>query len=94
MQITLERKPLDQVDAGALIVPVFEDAKEHRFGAPDLLEAGEFVGKSHDLLLLHNVPGIAAKRVLWRGRGSPPSFARPSAANWRARRSGSSKRAR
>ncbi len=74
MQITLERKPLDQVDAGALIVPVFEDVKEQRFGAPDLLESGEFVGKSHDLLLLHNVPGIAAKRVLLAGAGKSVEF--------------------
>jgi len=40
MQTSFERKPLEQVEAGALIVPVFEGGKEERFGAGDLLEAG------------------------------------------------------
>ena len=36
MQITLEHKPLEQIEAGALIVPVFEGQKEARFGAGSL----------------------------------------------------------
>ena len=44
MHIALEPKPLDQVEADALIVLVFEGAKETRFGAADLWEAGEIGG--------------------------------------------------
>jgi len=74
MQISLERKALDQVEAGALIVPVFEDAKEERFGARELAEAGETAGKPLEMTLLHNVPGVAAKRVLLAGAGKAEKF--------------------
>jgi leucyl aminopeptidase len=74
MQISLERKALDQVEAGALVVPVFEDAKEERFGARELAEAGETAGKPLEMTLLHNVPGVAAKRVLLAGAGKVEKF--------------------
>ena len=54
MQIALEAKPLDQVETDALIVPVFEGAKETRFGAGDLWEAGEIGGKPLEHTLLHH----------------------------------------
>jgi leucyl aminopeptidase len=74
MQISFERKPLEQVEAGALVVPVFEGGKEERFGAGDLLDAGEITGKPLEMLLLHHVPGVAATRVLLAGAGKPEKF--------------------
>jgi leucyl aminopeptidase len=74
MQTSFERKPLEQVEAGALIVPVFEGGKEERFGAGDLLEAGEIAGKPLELLLLHHVAGVAATRVLLAGAGKAEKF--------------------
>lgn len=74
MKITLETKPLEQADAEALIVPVFEGQKETRFGAGDLADAGEIVGKSLEMTLLHHVPGVAARRVLLAGAGKPEKF--------------------
>ncbi len=66
--------PASQVPADALIIPVFEDAKETRFGAGDLAEAGEIAGKSLELTLLHHVPGVAATRVLLAGAGKADKF--------------------
>jgi leucyl aminopeptidase len=74
MQITIERKPLDQVAADALVVPVFEGRKEERFGAADLTVTGEVSGKALEFTLLHRVPGVAATRVLLAGAGKPEKF--------------------
>ena len=74
MQTSFERKPLEQVAAGALILPVFEGRKEERFGAGDLLDAGEITGKPLEFLLLHHAPGVAATRVLLAGAGKPEKF--------------------
>ena len=74
MHITSERKPLEQIEADALVVPVFEGSKETRFGAGDLVDAGEISGKSLELTLLHHVPGMAAARVLLAGAGKPEKF--------------------
>ena len=65
---------MEKVEAGALIVPVFEGGKEERFGAGDLLAAGEIAGKPLEFLLLHHVPGMAATRVLLAGAGKPEKF--------------------
>jgi len=67
MQITAERKPMDQFEADALIVPIFEGEKDTRFGAAPLQESGEVTGKAQELTLLHNIPGVAARRVLLAG---------------------------
>src|ERR1039457_4239956 len=69
MQIKIELRPVDQLEADALIVPVFEERKEARFAAGDLFDAGEVSGKSLELTLLHHPPGVAAKRVLLAGAG-------------------------
>jgi leucyl aminopeptidase len=74
VQISVERKPLEQIEADALIVPVFEGGKEERFGAQDLAEAGEISGKPLELTVLHHAPGVAAKRVLLAGAGKPEKF--------------------
>ncbi len=74
MQITIGRKPLERIEADALIVPVFEGSKETRFGAGDLFDAGEIAGKPLELTLLHHVPGVAATRILLAGAGKPEKF--------------------
>jgi leucyl aminopeptidase len=74
MQITIERKPLDQVEADALIVPVFEGRKDARFGAEDLFASGEIAGKPLELTLLHHPPGVRATRVLLAGAGKAEKF--------------------
>src|SRR5271165_693193 len=72
MLITTERKPMESVEADALIVPVFEGRPEARFGAADL--AGEVTGKSLELTVVHHPPGVAARRVVLAGAGKPEKF--------------------
>jgi leucyl aminopeptidase len=74
MQTTVERSPLEKVEADALIVPVMEDAKERRFGAAELCNSGEVTGKAQDFTLLHGPAGFAAKRVLLAGGGKANKF--------------------
>jgi leucyl aminopeptidase len=74
MEITTERKPLEQVEADALIVPVLEGARETRFGAGELCDSGEVAGKPLEFTLLHHAPGSAAKRVLLAGAGKTEKF--------------------
>ncbi len=74
MQITIDHQPIEQAQAEALIVPVFEDDKEVRFGAPELYGSGEVTGKSGEITLLHRVPGFAAGRVLLAGVGKVDKF--------------------
>src|ERR1017187_1014810 len=69
MQTTLETKVAAQAAGDALILVVFEGEKEERFGAAELWESGEIAGKPHELTLVHNAPGAAAKRVLFAGAG-------------------------
>jgi leucyl aminopeptidase len=74
MEIRIETKPAGQLDADALIVPVYEGRRDERFGAGDLWESGEVAGKSMEMTLLHHAPGVAAKRVLLAGAGKPEKF--------------------
>jgi leucyl aminopeptidase len=74
MQISAVTAPLEQVLADALIVPVFEGDKDTRFSAAALFDSGEVTGKSLDMTLLHNVPGMAATRVLLAGAGKRDKF--------------------
>ena len=74
MQITIEKRPLEQADADALIVPVFEARKETRFGAAGWFDSGEIAGKSLEMTLLHTPEGVAARRVLLAGAGKAEKF--------------------
>jgi leucyl aminopeptidase len=74
MQTTVERKPLESVEADALIVPVMEGVKESRFGAAELCDSGEVAGKPLEFTLIHSPQGIAAKRVLLAGGGKAEKF--------------------
>src|SRR5262249_47763437 len=74
MQIALVTAPIGEIQADALIVPVFEGRKEARFGAGPLQDSGEVTGKSGELTLLHHVPGVKSTRVLLAGAGKPEKF--------------------
>ena len=74
MKITVERKRAEQVEADALIVPVFQGRRDARFGAADLFDSGEVAGKPLELTLLHHPPGVRATRVLLAGAGKPEKF--------------------
>jgi leucyl aminopeptidase len=74
MQIITERRPLEQIETGALVVPVFEGQEEARFGAGELVKAGEIAGKAQEFTLLHRPPGVAATRVLLAGAGKLEKF--------------------
>ena len=74
MQTTIESKPLEQIEADALIVLVFEGKREGRFGAGELFDAGELTGKVQEFTLLHHPAGVAAARVLLAGAGKPEKF--------------------
>jgi leucyl aminopeptidase len=74
VKITVERKATGQVEAEALIVPVFQGRRDARFGAADLFDSGEIAGKQLELTLLHHPPGVQATRVLLAGAGNPEKF--------------------
>ena len=73
MHIPIERTQLEQVQAEALVLPVFEGRPEERFGAAGLTQAGEITGKL-GFTLLHHPQGAAAARVLLAGAGKPDKF--------------------
>jgi len=74
MQITVEAKPPEQIETEALIVPVFEETPDTRFGADDLFSSGEITGKALELTLVHHPPGLRAVRVLLAGAGKRGEF--------------------
>src|ERR1017187_880391 len=77
MRIATENGPIAQLEADALIVPVFEGGREERFGIPELIESGEVTGKYLELTLIHHPQGVAAKRVLAAGAGKAEKFEAP-----------------
>ena len=76
MLVSLERQPIESLEAGALVVPVFEGEKPGRFAEAlgGLCEAGEITGKSMEMTLLHGVPGMRARRLLAAGAGKRERF--------------------
>ena len=74
MQVSLQRQTIENVEAGTVIVVVFEDHKEDRLGLGDLFDSGEITGKPLEMTLLHNLPGLRAKRLLAAGAGKLDKF--------------------
>src|SRR5579872_2907459 len=74
MIISTSTLPLAQVQTDALLIPVFEGAREERFGAADLIDAGEVTGKSLDLTIVHHPQGVAARRIVLAGAGKVEKF--------------------
>jgi len=74
MQVNLQRHPIENVETETLIVPVFQDRKDDRFGLGELYDSGEIAGKLYEMTLLHHAPGVKAKRLLAAGAGKPEKF--------------------
>src|SRR5215475_5426361 len=74
MKIALSPCPMEQTLADAIVIPVFEDEKETRFGADKLYASEEVTGKPLEHTLLHNVPGDSAGRILLAGVGKKEGF--------------------
>ena len=74
MKITTEFRPLAEVEADALIVPVFEGVREDRFGAGELTDAGEVTGKPLELTIIHHPQGVSASRIVLAGAGKLDKF--------------------
>lgn len=89
MEIKLERKPIDQVEADAIIIPVFDKESEggglsgaSAFTANRLTggwieetyASGEFSGKALETAILHRPAGMRAKRLVLAGAGKSKKF--------------------
>jgi len=74
MRIATESGPLAQVEADALVVPVFEGMREERFAATEWIDAGEVTGKYLELTLIHHPKGLVSRRVLLAGAGKAEKF--------------------
>ncbi|HCC56457.1 MAG TPA: leucyl aminopeptidase [Solibacterales bacterium] len=74
MKITLDRRPLHEIDTDVLVVFELEGKPLEITALQEFRDAGEITGKSGELTLLHRVPGFAAKRVLVAGAGKPEKF--------------------
>jgi len=77
MQTSLIRQPIENVESEALVFVVFQGRRDDRLGLGELFDAGEISGKPFEMTLLHNVPGMRAKRVLAVGAGKPGKFNAP-----------------
>ena len=78
MQTNLLSTPLEQAQADAVAVVVFEESNGAKSTAATWLDAlrasGEFTGKSGELSILHQPQGMAAKRLVVVGGGKRDQF--------------------
>ncbi len=76
MKISLEARPIAELEADALVLVGFEGAPPA--GASDqvkeLYDSGEFAGKSCELSVLHRPAGFKAKRLALAGGGKRDKF--------------------
>lgn len=77
MEIKLERMPIAEIEADAVVIAGFER------GAPEvpaseqvkeLYQTGEFTGKSGEIAILHRPTGLKAKRLVLAGGGKREEF--------------------
>jgi len=76
MEVRLEQKPVEALEADALIALTFEGKPNGRFQEPlsDLFASGEVTGKLFEMTLVHRPPGFQAKRLLLAGAGPADKF--------------------
>src|SRR5580700_10686422 len=78
MQVSLQSQAIENIEAEAVVVVVFEDgfdkSQDARLGLGDLYDSGEIAGKPYEMTLLHNVAGLRAKRLLAAGAGKTGKF--------------------
>lgn len=83
MEIESTKESPEKIPADALVVLVWEsDARSGQSGGlaealgprlSELAEGKDFIGKSNETLMLHEVPGVASRRVLLVGLGKKDS---------------------
>ena len=80
METKLLYGPLDQVEADAVVVLLFEEEAAPpalMFAAAwleELRTSGEFTGKANEIAVLHQPPGLRAKRLVVAGGGKHAAF--------------------
>ena len=80
MDTKLLYQPLEQIESDAVSVVLFEEENtpaEFGFAAAwldELKASGEFAGKPFELAVLHQPPGLRAKRLVVAGGGKRPAF--------------------
>jgi leucyl aminopeptidase len=76
MEISLEQKPVENVECDALVVLTFEGYPNARFkdSLSEVFGSGEVTGKIFEMTLVHNPAGFRAKRVLLAGGGAEEKF--------------------
>src|SRR5690348_6838096 len=82
MKIAVEKRPIEAIEAGALVLFLFEGQTDGRVSAafPDLFTSGEVAAKPLEMTLLHSPAGFAARRLLLVGLGKQEKAA---SADWR-----------
>jgi leucyl aminopeptidase len=75
MQVSLERRPLDAVEADAVVLLAFEGRRDERLGLGELFDSGEISGKLFETTLLHRPAGLKARRLVVAGGGKLERFA-------------------
>jgi leucyl aminopeptidase len=81
MQISVDTRPIEDIETEALVLFLFEGQKPERVekAYPELFASGEVAGKALELTLLHQPAGIKARRLLLAGLGKPPGDFRKAA---------------
>src|SRR5437764_1353676 len=74
MKITLDRRPLQEIDTDVLVLFEQEGKPLDVPALQEYRDAGEVSGKPGELTLLYRLPGFAARRVLVAGAGKPEKF--------------------
>src|SRR5215472_14304455 len=80
MNITVETRPLAEIDSDALVVIGFEGGPPETpevSRVKELYDSGEFTGKVLDVSILHAPAGLKAKRLVLAGGGKREKFASP-----------------
>ena len=77
METKFTYQPLDEVEADALAVVLFEDGgdlPQAKSWLDEMRASGEFSGKSGEMATLHQPQGLKAKRLIAVGGGKKDKF--------------------
>jgi len=72
VEIKLDSRPFDELDADAVALIAFEDEQDPRIAErlKDLFQSGEITGKKFETTLVHRPAGLKARRLLLVGGAS------------------------
>jgi leucyl aminopeptidase len=76
MLVSLDHRPIENIEADALVIPAFEGERPPCFTEvlAELFDSGEISGKALEMTLLHRLPGMQARRLLVVGAGKRERF--------------------